>query len=55
MVGKNAKPPVLTLRDLLAAQMMPGLIVETPQKEQAERVARDAYLYADAMLKVRDA
>jgi hypothetical protein len=63
--GDNYNPPTkvyhggMTLRDYFAAKAMQGIIAsEQPGDEEfvtPEMYARDAYQYADAMLKAREA
>lgn len=55
----NVKWEGMTLRDYFAAKAMQGIIAsEKPGDEEfatPEMYARDAYKYADAMLKAREA
>lgn len=53
--------PGMTLRDYFAGQTLLGLVqlhVQTPEGEeppQPDDIARDAYAFADAMLRAREA
>ena len=46
----------MTLRDYFAAKAMQGIVSHDPTfaKEYVEMAAKDAYAYADAMLKARE-
>ena len=46
----------MTLRDYFAAKAMEGFLVcDTKYASDADMIARDAYVMADAMLKAREA
>lgn len=49
--------PGMTLRDYFAAKAMQAIVANEPTfaKEYVEMAAKDAYAYADAMLKAREA
>ena len=53
----SAGHPGLTLRDYIAAQALTGLLASTREDEDwpdATHAAQNAYLFADAMLKVSE-
>jgi hypothetical protein len=47
----------MTLRDYFAAKVIQGIVSHDPTFSQkyVDLAAKDAYVYADAMLKARDA
>ena len=52
--GAWAASPGMTLRDYFAAKALTGMSRLIEQGVQPEQAARDAFAYADAMLKARE-
>ena len=55
--GQWAKRDGMTLRDYFAAKVVQGIVSHDPtfSQEFVYLAAKDAYVYADAMLKAREA